>query len=129
MLPFSILSRKEVIKVDFYIIPLTSDPNQSLRVTIPVDGRNLTLRLTINYNEAAGYWTMSIMDDLTDKVLVTSIPLYSGKYPAANLLEQYSYLRIGSAWLVKVNQDTKSDYPNDMNLGTDFLLMWGDTVE
>ena len=69
------------------------------------------------------------MDDLTDKVLVTSIPLYSGKYPAANLLEQYSYLRIGSAWLVKVNQDTKSDYPNDMNLGTDFLLMWGDTVE
>ncbi len=115
--------------MDYYTIPLTSDPNQSLRVTIPVDGENLTLRLSLSYNDNAGYWTMSITDDLTDKVLVSSVPLYSGKYPAANLLGQYSYLRIGSAWVVKVNQDVKSDYPDDTNLGTDFLLVWGDTIE
>ena len=75
----------------------------------------------------AGYWMMSITDDLSGEILVTGIPLIAGQYPAANLLEQYTFLRIGSAVLVKINPDNSADMPNGENLGADFLLIWGDT--
>lgn len=113
----------------FYTIPVTSQPNQSMRINIPIDGVNKTLILNFSYNEIAKYWTMEIIDDITNKQLVSSIPLITGVYPSANLLEQYSYLNIGSACLIKINPDNNDESANDENLNTDFALVWGDTIE
>ena len=113
---------------NYYKIPVTSAPNQLLRLIVPINGKNITLRLFLSFNSCAGYWTMAISND-DGTPLVTSLPLFGGCYPAANLLEQYRYLQIGSAYLVKVNQDIKSEYPGPDNLGTDFILVWGDNIE
>lgn len=110
-----------------YIVPTSANPNQSFRCTIPVDGNNLTLLFDFKYNSEAEYWIMTLTDDITGKMLIDSIPLISGVYPSANLLEQYTYLNIGSAVLVKVNPDNPDVAPNGNNLGTDFKLIWGDT--
>lgn len=42
-------------------------------------------------------------------------------------LEQYSYLNIGSAYIVKTDTNISGDKPNDKNLGSTFILVWGDT--
>lgn len=133
-------------------IPLTTSPNQQLTASLTVDGSPLTLNLGINYNEMAGYWLMSITD-VNQNLLVASVPMICGSYPAANLLKQQRYLGIGSAYVVNVSNLVPSqggdtgygeggygagpyggdsgegglDYPNNTNLGTDFQLWWGDT--
>lgn len=107
------------------IIPLSTAPAQSLQVALSVDGRPITLRLTIRYNEMAGYWVMAIADS-TGVLLLDSIPLVTGSYPAANLLQQYAYLGIGSAYIINAS-GVAQDYPNATDLGSDFVLLWGDT--
>jgi hypothetical protein len=128
-------------------------PNQSFPVSLNVDGNALTLNLTISYNEMAGYWVMSIAD-VNNNLLVDSVPMICGAYPAANLLQQQRYLAIGSAFIVNVSNTNESsansgngygeggfggggyggeggqggvDYPNASNLGVDFELWWDDT--
>jgi hypothetical protein len=108
-------------------IPLTSEPNQNFRCTVPIDGETKTLLFDVRYNIEAGYWAMTITDDLTNKILLDSIPLLAGVYPAANLLEQYAYLNIGSAYVVKVNPDITEENPTSDNLGSGFKLFWSDT--
>jgi len=112
--------------MSFKIIPLTSDPYQSFITTIPVDGKNLKLKLGISYNSSAEYWTMSITDPVTGKLILDGIPLLTGGYPAADLLGQFGYLGLGRATIVNVGNSTM-DSPDDTNLGTDFLLAWGDS--
>ena len=59
-------------------------------------------------------------------LLLDSLPMLTGVYPAANMLAQYVYLAIGSAYLLNVgNSDT--DYPGANDLGSNFVLLWGDT--
>jgi hypothetical protein len=104
-------------------IPLDNSPNQSMDVTVEVDGANISLSLFIYYNTIAGYWVMDIQKDGVD--VLVGVPLVTG----LSLLEQYTYLGIGSAYLVKAGE-TDLDYPDDSDdsLGTDFVLVWGDTV-
>jgi hypothetical protein len=134
------------------IVPLANSPNQSFTVTLMVDGKPLTLNLTVRYNEMAGYWTLSISDS-ANNLLVDSIPMITGSYPAANLLQQQRYLEIGSWYIVNVsnllvtsgsatgygqgfygdgpyggeNGQGGIDYPDLSNLGTDFQLWVDDT--
>lgn len=105
-----------------YIIPLTTDPNQTFSSTIPVDGKNITFYFFLRFNTEAGYWALDIMDKNKNTIL-SSVPLISG----INLLAQYSYLNIGSAYIAKIDKTIASDQPNEYNLGTDFVLVWGDT--
>lgn len=107
------------------IIPLTSDPNQTLKTTVSVNGQNKSLQLDIRYNDIAGYWIMKVTDLSTGTVLLDSMPLLCGLYPASNLLGQYAYLGIGSAYVIKAS-DIAADSPDDTNLGTDFFLVWSD---
>jgi hypothetical protein len=102
-------------------IPLTSDPDQYFTCTLPVDHRNITLFFRIRYNDAAKYWVMTIADK-NGFVMIDSIPLL----PSKNLLEQYKYMQIGSAYIVKSGK-LDTDRPDDTNLGTDYILVWGDT--
>lgn len=133
-------------------IPLTSSPNQTFTVSVTIDGSQLLLNVSIQYNEMAAYWTLNIAD-ASNNPLVSSIPMITGSYPAANLLQQQAYLNIGAWYVVNVsntNAATNSnyaygqggygagpyggsvdfgglDYPGPNNLGTDFELWVDDT--
>nr|DAY89325.1 MAG TPA: hypothetical protein [Caudoviricetes sp.] len=105
-----------------YIIPTTTSPNQTFTSTIPIDGKKIKLYFFLRYNTEQNCWQMDISN--SDKeILVSSVPLICG----LNLLEQYSYLGIGAAYIAKIDNNINSDRPNDKNLGNTFLLVWGDT--
>lgn len=133
------------------LIPLTNNPNQSFTIQLQIDGAPLTLNLTISYNEMASYWVMSI-SDVSNNLLIDSIPMICGAYPAGNLLQQQKYLAIGSAYIINAANaiPTNSaetygsggygqgsyggtigqsgiDYPDSTNLGIEFQLWWNDT--
>ena len=105
-----------------YIVPLTTSPNQTFTSTIPVDGKKIKFNFFLRFNTEAKYWILDISDS-SNNSLLASVNLVCG----LNLLEQYSYLKIGSAYIVKVNNSSTDDSPNEYNLGTAFLLLWGDT--
>ncbi len=107
------------------IIPLVQAPNQTFTVQLSVDGAPLTLNLTLGFSVMAGWWQMSIAN-VQKQMLVSSVPLITGYYPCANLLAQYGYLAIGSAYLLNTGA-SGTDYPGLTNL-TDFILLWGDTA-
>ena len=111
----------------YKIIPLTTNANQSFTCTLPVDGKNITLAFTFVYNTPGGYWYMSVTDAKTQTMLLDAVPLVTGEYPAADLLEQYEYLGIGSAAIIPTSA-LATGIPDDTNLGTDYVLVWGDTV-
>ena len=111
-----------------YVIPLTTDPNQTFQCTIPIDGENRRLIFGLSYNSAAEYWTMSITDPEERKMLVDSLPVQVGEFPAANLLGQYVHLKIGSATIVRAGPASEHLNPSDKSLGADYFLVWGDTI-
>lgn len=108
------------------IVPLTSDPNQTLTVALTVDAKTLTLRFGVNYNEVGKYWLLQIYDRFGN-LLLANVPLLTGYWPAANILQQNGGLGIGSAYVVNAS-GAAADYPDAAGLGTDFLLVWGDTA-
>lgn len=107
------------------IVPLTSLNNQTFAVQLTVNGQALTLNLTLTYSPMAGYWQLAVAD-VNGARLISSIPLVTGLYPAANMLAQYQYLNIGSAYLLNTG-NAPVDYPGQTNLGQ-FSLLWGDNV-
>ena len=108
-----------------YKIPLINAPNQTFNCKIPVDGRNVHLKFNISYNEVGGFWNMTLIDAATDKVLIANLPLLSTKGSSANILQFYSHLGIGSAYVVKLTNDAEPLSAD--NLGTDYCLLWGDS--
>lgn len=112
-----------------YVIPLTTAPNQTFNCTVPIDGTNRPLTFRLRYNDIAGYWNLTVIDARTKETLIDALPLMVGEYPAANLLEQFDYMGLGSAVIVKEGDLKKAENPNDGNLGSEYYLVWGDTVE
>jgi len=134
------------------VIPLSTAPNQSFTVLLDVDDRPLALNITIRFNEMAGYWVLSI-SDIDNVLMIDSIPMVTGSWPAANLLGQQRYLKIGSWYVVNLANLTPTvsknvgwgqgfwsfgpyggqsgqsgeDWPDSHNLGTDFQLWVDDT--
>lgn len=107
------------------IVPLQTAPNQTFSVQLTVNGKPLTLNIELGYSEMAGYWQMALAD-VNGVPLVASVPLITGWYPAANLMGQYQYLKIGSAYLLNTGNAT-TDYPAADNLNL-FSLLWSDNV-
>jgi hypothetical protein len=112
-----------------FVIPLTTEPNQRFQCTIPIDGDNRRLSLELRYNAIAEYWNMTIHDPALRRTLIDSLPILVGEYPAANLLEQYTYLNLGSATVVAVGPADEYANPDDTTLGTNYMLVWGDSIE
>lgn len=106
-------------------IPLSTLPNQTLSVTLSIDSTLVPVILNVVFNEMANYWVLTIFDN-SSNLLVDSVPMVTGTWPAANLLGQQGYLGIGS-WFVLNVSGTPNDYPDSTNLGTDFQLIVGDT--
>lgn len=108
------------------IIPLNSNPNQTFQSVLLVDGANITLQFFIRWNSIAEYWVMRIIDPISLAVLLEDIPMVTGgNLSSANLLAQYAYLQIGSAYIQNVGGVTPDPAIDD--LGTNFILIWGDT--
>lgn len=112
--------------MSYYRIPVTSKPNQTMQCTLTIDGKNITLKLGFRYNEIAQYWTMTVTEPNSNKILLDSIPLITGKPRAENILAQHAYLGIGSAYVVKTG-NVPYDIPLAEDLGANFDLVWGDT--
>lgn len=110
----------------YKIIPLTTDPDQNFKCTLPVDGKNLNLYFRLRYNTEGDCWIMTVYDS-NRNILLDSIPLVTGEYPSADILGQYEYLGLGSTCVINIG-NTEMDIPDATNLGTDFVLVWGDTV-
>ena len=113
------------------IIPLDNSPNQSWEVSVNVDGQPTPLGVILRFNEIAQYWVMTITDQ-NGNLLLDSVPFVTGVAPDGsnlnaiqNLLNQFSYLDIGSAAVLNAS-GIAADRPNAFDLGTDFLLLWGD---
>lgn len=106
------------------LVQLDSSPGQTFKVTLNVNGSILNLALALNYNGMAGYWMMTVFDALGN-LLLSNIPMLTGTWPAANMLQPYGYLRIGSAFLINVSGDP-GDYAGTGNLGSDYQLIWDD---
>jgi len=107
------------------IIPLTQNPNQSFSVQLTVDGNPLTLGFFLSYSVMSGWWQLQVTS-AQNAILIASLPLVTGYYPSANILAQYGYLKIGSAYILNTG-NASSDYPGAANL-TNFSLLWGDTA-
>lgn len=108
------------------IVPLTPN-NQTLSCQLSIDGKNQTLILSVTYNTPGGYWFMSISDSNGVKLL-DAIPLLVSDFPAADILGQYTYLGIGSAAIVPTSS-LPTMVLDDTNLGTDYVLIWTDTIQ
>lgn len=108
------------------LVPLTTSPNQSLTVSLLVNGRALTLNLSLSYNSVGQFWVLNIADQ-NNNPLVSSVPLITGYWPAGNILAPYEYLQIGQAFLINQN-GASTDWPNDSDLGNGFVLLWDDNV-
>jgi hypothetical protein len=106
-----------------FIVPLTAIPNtnQLFTVTIQINGGVVTLSLRLCYNAVAGFWTMDIADALGNP-LVSSVPLLTGQWPAANILAPYGYLGIGDAFVLDLSGT--GGWPDNANLGSQYLLLW-----
>ena len=110
----------------YQVIPLTPSPNQTFTTSLKVNGgKTLNFKFTFRFNELSRYWIMNIVDSTNNNPILSCIPLVPGDYPAGNLLAQYDYLKIGSAYLIN-NSDFVDEYPNAQDLGVDWVLVWSD---
>ena len=106
------------------LVPLSNSPLQTFGIALSVGSATIRLILTFRYNEMAGYWVMTVQD-ANANLLLDSVPMVTGTWPAANILKQYQYLGIGSCYLINIGNNPL-DYPDDTCLGTDFVLIWSD---
>lgn len=109
------------------IVPITPSENQTFSITLPVNNQNITLTLSFRWNDQGNYWFMNITDNSGNQIL-DAVPLLSGAYPSGDLFGQYQYLGLGGAFIMPTTTVTNQD-PNFDDLGTDFVLVWTDSVE
>lgn len=108
------------------LVPLSPLPNQSPLVTVQVNGGPVSLSINQYYNRIGGFWAMDIATP-AGKPLVSSVPLLTGSWPAANVMAPFEYLGIGSWYIINQNGAT-TDWPNSSNLGTGFVAIVGDNT-
>ncbi len=110
-----------------YNIPVTNYPNQTFQCTIPVNGENKEFTMQLNYNPIAEYWSLTLVDSLTEKVIFSQLPLLSTIYQFwSNMVFQLTYKEFGEIYIVPIGNDVKTSAPDSTNLGSTFCLLWGD---
>lgn len=107
------------------VVQLQNANNQQFTAQLVVNGAALTLGIALSYSEMAGYWLLSLTNS-TGNILVSNLPLITGWWPAANILAQFQFLNIGSAFLLNTG-NANTDYPGQGNLSS-FSLLWDDNT-
>lgn len=105
----------------YSIIPVQAIPNYTFSCKIPVDEQNVTLSFHLTYNELAKYW-MTRVTDSKGNVLIRGLPIL----PAQNILEQFQYMKIGSAYVIP-RQTAQEEWPTQDTLDSDWYLVWSNT--
>lgn len=103
----------------YAIVPFQWVANHKFSAKLPIDNGNTLLEFRMRYNELAGYWTVDISKD--DDVVYSGLPLI----PSQNVLEQVSYLKIGSAWIIPKSK-VEEQWPHE-STGSDWYVLWGDS--
>ena len=109
-------------------IPLTNSPNQKFTCTIPVNGENKNFKFELWYNYQAEYWLFSLYDTSTESYIFSNLPLLSSNYKFYDILYQLDYMKIGVCIMLPLIVDKKSA-ADDKNLGTSYVMIWGDNNE
>lgn len=93
----------------------------SFSSVVNIDGKTKKIYFTQKYNSILDFWTLQAK---TENESLISFPLIPC---GGNLLKNFSYKKMGSAWLFPLTENAKG-YPgwNDLD---DWLLLWGDTDE
>lgn len=112
--------------MSWHVIPLDTTPDQEFFVSVEAGGRNVYLLLHLRYNTEGRFWKMDVSDGTTREMLISGAPLLTGGYPSADLMKQFRHLGIGSAVVVANTDAADHDIPGLFDLGSDFLLVWGD---
>lgn len=102
----------------YQVINLNNDPKQFWAFTVNIGEKNIDLQLKLFWNEMAGYWSMSLFNS-SGVSLVEGIPLFCN----IDLLGQFGYLEIGSAYLINLTGDPANAASNN-NLNKDYFLCW-----
>lgn len=106
-------------------IPLNNQPNQSFNVSIPLAIKNIVLSFFAKFNTISGYWEIDISNGATGEQLIFGLPLLSGLYPAANLIEAFGHLDIGAAYVTPLHDDAPA-IPGENSWGVDYVFVWDD---
>lgn len=106
-------------------VPLDGTHNVRLRITVPLESKNVPLMLHLRYNTEGSFWRMDVYDGLSGAALASGVPLVTGVYPGHDLLAPLEYLGIGSAFIAPLSDALAVDFPDDKTLGSDFVLAWG----
>ena len=110
------------------VVPLTNSPNQSFYSSIPINGENREFKLELWYNYEANYWLLSATDLMANKKLFTNLPLLVSYGRFANILCQLAYKQIGFSGVLPRVSEFPESMPDDENLGTSYILIWGDNL-
>lgn len=109
-------------------LQLVSDSPQSLLVNLPLYGRIKRLRLDIKYNRVADYYTVSVSDVASGKLLIDNVPLVrnEGDSKIMGIFDQMFYLEIGSVLVIKSDDSEGApDSPAYRNFTQRFNVFWG----
>lgn len=103
------------------LLPVGSAPNQTLSVSLQINGTTVGLTLNVYWNRVGGFWVCDVFDQ-SGNAVVLSLPLTTGDWPGANIMSPFDYKQIGT-WFV-INQNGSSfDLPNNLNLGNGFVVL------
>ena len=104
------------------IIPMEEITNYKFSCIVTIDEGTIDLGFHLMYNDIIDYWTVDVFKQETE--VITAYPLI----PAQNILEQFSYLKIGSAWIVHQSEiDLNEEWPSANTLASKWYVVWGDT--
>lgn len=114
-----------------YSLPMTANYDQKFSCVMAIDGgNNIRLTFRFRFNHKANYWFMTIWDTRTDTILLDSIPLFEGIGASSDILFQYAYMEIGSAFVQKVGPPdlVGKDGPGPGDFPSNYEVIWSDTV-
>ena len=80
------------------------------------------------YNYKAEYWLFSLYDIATESYIFTNFPLLSSNNKFYDILCQLDYMKIGICVMLPLIDDKKSA-ADENNLGTSYVMIWGDNNE
>lgn len=109
------------------ILPVDTQPNQTFECSLPVDDKNRRFKFFFSWNAIGQYWQFDLYDQNQDNIqLLSNQVVCPINAPYNNILWSYTYKEIGSLYVINVS-DVSGDRPGLQNLGSDWLLVWGDT--